>query len=293
MFRVGVVGVPDGWSSLRLVDALRRKTDFGLLIDMEHVVVDLDAETAMFGDVDLCQLDAMIIKKVGATYSPDLLGRLALLRYIAGRGPKIFSPPANIKKVIDRLSCTISLRAANIPMPRTMVTEDLEQAAGAVRRLGKCILKPLYTSKARGMAVVEPGPNLMGQLENFKAEGNLVLYLQQMIDLPDKDLGLAFLGGEFCGCYARVRGAGEWNTTTHSGGKYEAHEPTADIIQLARRAQEPFGLDFTCVDIAETVDGPVVFEVSAFGGFRGLLEANNFDAADHYAEYVLNRLKAQ
>ncbi|MCA9253377.1 MAG: GAK system ATP-grasp enzyme [Phycisphaerae bacterium] len=293
MTRIGVVGVPEGWSSLRLVDAVKSKTDFGLLIDMEHVVVDLDAGTAMFGDVDLCTLDAMIIKKVGVTYSPDLMARLAMLRYIGGRGPKIFSPPANIKRVIDRLSCTVSLRAADIPMPTTVITEDLEQAASAVKRLGKCILKPLYSTKARGMIVVEPGPDLMEDLQTFKANGNVILYLQQMIDLPGKDLGLAFLGGEFCGCYARVRSAGEWNTTTHSGGKYKAHEASPDIIELARRAQKPFGLDFTCVDVAETADGPVVFEVSAFGGFRGLLEANNFDAADHYAQYVLNQLKAQ
>ncbi len=291
MVRVGVVGVPNGWSSLRLVEALQAKTDFGLLIDMGAVSVDLETGAAMFGDFDLCSLDAIIIKKIGAIYSPDLMGRLAMLRYISGRGPQIFSSPPKIKRVLDRLSCTISLRSANIPMPKTVVTEDIELAASAINRMGRCILKPLYTSKARGMAVIEPGANLVVKLRRFKADGNVVLYLQQMIDLPGKDLGLAFLGGKFCGCYARVQSVGEWNTTTHSGGKYEPYEPNSSVIDLAKHAQEPFGLDFTCVDIAETSDGPVVFEVSAFGGFRGLLEANKFDAAEAYADYVLNRLK--
>ena len=34
-----------------------------------------------------------------------------------------------------------------------------------------------------------------------------------------------------------------------------------------------------------------IYEVSAFGGFRGLLEANRVDAARDYARFVLDHLK--
>ena len=49
-------------------------------------------------------------------------------------------------------------------------------------------------------------------------------------------------------------------------------------------------MDFTTVDIAETDCGPIVFEVSAFGGFRGALEGAGVDAAAHYADYALEQL---
>ena len=58
-------------------------------------------------------------------------------------------------------------------------------------------------------------------------------------------------------------------------------------------AQEPFGLTFTCVDVAETSPGPVVWEVSAFGGFRGLREARDIDAADLYVRFVLEQIGAE
>jgi ribosomal protein S6--L-glutamate ligase len=35
----------------------------------------------------------------------------------------------------------------------------------------------------------------------------------------------------------------------------------------------------------------MVFEVSAFGGFRGVLEAWNVDAAGLYADYVLGKMQ--
>jgi ribosomal protein S6--L-glutamate ligase len=60
---------------------------------------------------------------------------------------------------------------------------------------------------------------------------------------------------------------------------------------LAQRAQAPFGLDFTTVDLAETADGPIVFEVSAFGGFKGARKGIGINAAAAYAEHVIRALK--
>jgi ribosomal protein S6--L-glutamate ligase len=100
------------------------------------------------------------------------------------------------------------------------------------------------------------------------------------------------LGGEYLATYARAGNADSWNTTTRSGGKYRAHEPGAEVIALAQKAQDLFGLDFTCVDVVVTDQGPQVFEVSAFGGFRGLLDANGIDAAGLYVDYVLRRIGA-
>jgi ribosomal protein S6--L-glutamate ligase len=49
-------------------------------------------------------------------------------------------------------------------------------------------------------------------------------------------------------------------------------------------------MDYTTVDMAETEQGPVVFEVSAFGGFRGASEGLGINMAKHYVDYVLSQL---
>jgi ribosomal protein S6--L-glutamate ligase len=61
---------------------------------------------------------------------------------------------------------------------------------------------------------------------------------------------------------------------------------------MARHAQSLFAMDFTTVDVAETDTGPIVFEVSAFGGFRGALEGIGINAAQLYVEHVLRELGA-
>jgi ribosomal protein S6--L-glutamate ligase len=50
-------------------------------------------------------------------------------------------------------------------------------------------------------------------------------------------------------------------------------------------------MDFTTVDVAESASGPIVFEVSAFGGFRGALEGAGIDAAAAYTEHALKEIK--
>lgn len=288
--KIGVVGTHGGWSSELLADTVAVKTGYRLLVDMAEVCLDLDQNRAWYQGVDLAGLDGLIIKKIGARYSPDLLDRLELLRFLAVRGLPIFSSPLSIMRVLDRLSCTVTLRLGGIPMPPTTITESVDEALAAVERYEAAVFKPLFTSKARGMTVISHGAGAREAIERFRAE-NPIMYLQRKIDLPGQDLGIVFLGGQYLTTYARC-GNGAWNTTTESGGKYAPATPSAQSIEIARQAQALFDLDFTCVDVVEAAAGPVVFEVSAFGGFRGIQDACGLDAAALYTDYVMEKIRA-
>jgi ribosomal protein S6--L-glutamate ligase len=290
MPRIGVIGNSGGWSSERLADAVEAKTGSRYLIDAGEVGLDLATGKVFAGGLDLREMDALIIKKLGRGYAPDQLDRLEILRYLSETSTPVFSRPDRIIRVLDRLACTVTLRLHGIPMPPTVITERREEAADAVRRFGRAVFKPLFTSKARGMLVIEDGPDAADRIGGFQKAGNRVMYIQKMIEHPGHDLGVTFLGGKYVATYARVGRDGSWNTSIVSDGEYRAHEPDPGIVELARKAQAGFGLDFTSVDVAETGNGPVVFEVSAFGGFRGLTEAHGLDPAALYTDHVLKNL---
>jgi tetrahydromethanopterin:alpha-L-glutamate ligase len=293
-YKIGVIGIPGKWSTETLADAVEERTGYRLVIDMGEVSLDLERQRLLFQDHDLCQLDALIVKKISASYSPNTLDRLELLRVAEQAGVRVFSGAVNILRLVDRLSCTVTLRNAGIPMPATRVTEDVGAAITAVKDFGSAVFKPLYSTKARGMCVIDADrepDEIEREIRVFQAE-NPMMYIQQKVDLPGRDLGMVFLDGDYLGSYARVSKGDAWNTTIHSGGKYASHTPADDVIELARRAQALFDMDFTTVDVAETGEGPIVFEVSAFGGFRGALEGIGIDAATLYTEHVLRQLTA-
>jgi ATP-grasp enzyme of GAK system len=233
-----------------------------------------------------------LIKKVGQSYSQDMLDRLEILRYVRDRGVPIFSDPLSILRLMDRLTCTITLVRGGIPVPPTTVTENRDQAVAAIQRYEQAVLKPLYSTKAKGMQLIDARsePDLKLRVAEFQAAGNPMLYIQKKLSFADRDLGVIFLGGEHVGTYARVKDAGSWNTTTRDGGHYESHVASPEIVSLAWRAQSLFQLDLTSVDVVETADGPIVFEVSAFGGFSGSQEALGIDLAARYARYAVERV---
>lgn len=290
--RLGVIGISGKWSTEALADAVEKRTGFRLIIDMGRVELDLNKNQLLFDGHDLCRLDGLIVKKISTKYSPNTLDRLELLRIAERSGVRVFNGAENMLRLIDRLSCTITLRNAGIPMPDTRVSEDIDSAMAAVKAFGSAVFKPLFSTKARGMCLIDADQSdasLRSAIKNFHRK-NPMMYIQRKIELPGFDLGMMFLGGEYLGTYARAPRGDTWNTTIHSGGRYQAYSPTNKIIDLAHQAQAPFEMDFTTVDIAETSEGPVVFEVSAFGGFRGARDGAGIDVAAVYTDYVLARL---
>lgn len=292
--KIGVVGIPGKWSTEVLADAIEAKTGFRLVIDIEQVVADLNTPNVMYKNHSLCELDGIIIKKISQTYSPTVIDRLEILRFVEKCGVKVYSKPSEIIRLVDRMSCTISLAKADIPMPPTVITENIEQAYEAVKKFGAVVLKPLFSTKARGMLVLDvsmPESELKQKLTQYYEQQGF-FYIQQKLHLPGQDMGLVFLNGEYKGAYARVGDAKSWNTTIHDGGKYAKATPSEDIIEMARQAQAQFELSYTTVDIAETEEGAVCFEVSAFGGFKGAQEGLGLDMASTYADFVIQEVSA-
>jgi ribosomal protein S6--L-glutamate ligase len=293
--KIGVVGIPGKWSTEVLADEIEAKTGFRCVIDIEKVVADLSMPTVTYNGTCLCELDAIIIKKISQTYSPMVLDRLEILRFVESCGVKVYSKPCEIIRLVDRMSCTVSLARAKIPMPKTVITEDINAALNAVKDFGEVVLKPLFSTKARGMQVIsseQSDKKILNELQEFY-DVHKFFYIQQKLNLPGHDMGLIFLGGEYQGAYARVGNGESWNTTIHSGGKYAEVCPNQEIIDMARKAQAQFDLAYTTVDIAETDNGPVCFEVSAFGGFKGAQEGLGLNMAGAYVDYVIADLRAE
>ncbi|MHA7810497.1 MAG: GAK system ATP-grasp enzyme [Marinobacter adhaerens] len=292
--RIAVIGTLGKWSTEVLADHLEQHTGFRCVIDMSEVVLELDTGRLLYRDLVLNELDGVIIKKISETYSPEADDRIRMLATLEADGVRCFSRPEQVGRLINRLEGTSALARGNVSLPATRVTENIEAALEVIEQFGKAILKPLYSTKARGMVVLEAGDATeinVRKLREFREEHGL-FYLQKFVHLGGQDLGMVFLGGEYLCTYARIGAGDAWNTTINSGGKYEAYEASPELIELGFKAQSCFDLSFTTVDIALTEEGPVVFEVSAFGGFSGALKGCGIDAAEKLCEHVLAELEA-
>jgi ribosomal protein S6--L-glutamate ligase len=270
--------------------ALRAAGADAFTFSLAACLLDLGSGAVWHDGQDLGTLDAVVVKKLGATADPLTPPRVNLLRHLEDRGVRCFSPASAIADANDRCRMTQRLAQAGLPIPATVVTEDIDEAAEIVQRWGRAVLKPLFTSKGRGMMLLAGNGVLRLRLRRWRREWSMPFYLQEYVVHPGRDIGVGVLGGEVLGAYYRVGRPDAWLTTTSAGGHYEPCPVTAEVAELAIRAAGAFGLDFTGVDLVESPRGLLLYEVSAFGGFAGLWQTQQLDAAAHYATYVLRRL---
>lgn len=291
--RIAVIGIPGKWSTEVLADRLEQATSFRLVISMQEVRLDTATKALWYKDINLCELDGLVVKKITQDYDRHMWDRIELLRFPEMAGVRVFSHCNAILQLVNRLGCSVTLAANNMPLPDTCISESIEEVKKAVNDFGEAVLKPMFSTKARGMTLLcKEQPDLEEQISTFKAQ-HPMMYVQKKATLQGWDLGMVFVGGKYLCTYARVAQNGSWNTTINSGGKYQNYQPDAALIALGQQAQAPFGLDFTTVDIALTDDGPIIFEVSAFGGFKGAQDGCQIDAAQAYCDHIIATLSKE
>jgi len=290
---IAVVGQPGAWSTERLADALRAAGAGVGVVDLAACSLRLPDRRLFHRGEPLEKLDGAVVKKLGDTAEGwSVQERIGMLRHLEASGVPVLSAPDRLHVAVNRYRMTCELVRAGLPVPETTVTEDIEEAAAAVERFGSAVIKPLFTSKGRGMRRLEPSSELLPQLQSHRDDGLGPFYLQRFVKHPGRDLGVAVLDGRCIGAYWRVAAADHWMTTILSGGRYEKADLDPDTEALAVRAARHFGLVFTGVDLIEDSDGRFnVLEVSAFGGFRGLLNGCGVDAAPMLARLVLRRFE--
>jgi tetrahydromethanopterin:alpha-L-glutamate ligase len=287
---IAVAGIPGARSSESLAEALRAQGAESHVLPLWECMHDVAQRQVFWRGQDLATLAAVVVKKLGDVTDPLVADRLEILKQLEAAGVLVISSPRSIEMAVDRYRMTALLARAGAPIPRTVVTESLDEAEAAVEAWGRAVLKPLFTSKGRGMVLLSSLAPSRLELRRFQREGHGPFYLQEFVPSGGRDVAVAVLGGQVLGAYYRVSEGDEWMTTTAAGGHYEPCDLPGAAAAVALSAARLFDLDFTSVDLVETDAGWLVYEVSAFGGFSGLREALGVDAASLYAQHVIRRL---
>ena len=229
--KVAVIGQPAAWSTERLAQALRQKRVEVEIVDLGACSLRLPDPRLFHRGKPLDGLAGAVVKKVGDTAGGwTVRERIALLRHLENGGVPVFSEPARLELAIDRLAMTVELVHAGMPVPDTVVTESTDEALSGVETFGAAVIKPLFTSKGRGMKKLGSTYDAGTALAEHDAAGYGPYYLQRFVKHPGRDLGVAVLEGRVLGAYWRRAGGDQWMTTILSGGRYEAADPPPEAL---------------------------------------------------------------
>ncbi|NPV76285.1 MAG: RimK family alpha-L-glutamate ligase [Anaerolineae bacterium] len=288
--KVGILSSQRGWHAIALEESLLRHGVQPLFFSITDLAAWIGGKShvEVHGErLEDCQ--ALLVRTIPLGSLEQIIFRMDALHRLENLGILIINSPTSIERTVDKFYTDFLLRDAGIATPRTMVTEDFEQALAAFREMGDVIVKPLFGSEGKGMRRVSDEDTAYRIFRSLELD-RYIFYLQEYIPHGMEDLR-AFVVGDQVVAAMRRKGNG-WKTNYAQGAQVEPVELDASLKELSVRAARLVGADYAGVDLLPAEDGRVyVLEVNSIPGWRGLRKTVSFDIADVIVSYMLQRME--
>ncbi len=288
--KVGVISKKEAyWSTRQLLKAVERHGHEPSYIQTDLVrLVVAGHDDAQYNGVSLRD-HGIFIPRIGRSMTD--FGKM-LLRQLELMHLKTTLSSEGLINARNKFLAIQSLREANVPIPRSILLAsrpDVMEAAHFVHYPG--ILKILSGTQGIGVMRVKSFEETAAIVDTMKSFGQVML-LQEYIPNPGIDIRAFVVGDRVIGSMKRVAQMHEWRSNIHLGAKGMPIELDDHAKDVAVRASQAVGLEISGVDMIFRGDEPVVLEVNASPGFRGLLEATHVNAADAMVEYAAAKASA-
>ncbi|MHA1247953.1 MAG: ATP-grasp domain-containing protein [Candidatus Thorarchaeota archaeon] len=283
----------NNWATRTLIKAMEERGHTVKPFRLPDVAAEIPNRFTHLEDEDISDMDGMIVRTIGFGTGDQITFRISLLEHFEDAGIYVMNPAYSFRRAKDKYATLTALHRAGIHVPRTYVGENLEAAIKFVEEVGDVVIKPLIG--ARGMGSIRAGHReLTYRAMKFIHQLGQVLYVQEVIDKPDRDIRAFVIGGQVVGAmyrYLPENAEGEWRTNVHGGGRAELAHLDEEYEECAIRTAEILKLDYTGVDILESKDGPCVIEANASPSWSALSRVTGLDIAGMIVDHLVERCK--
>ena len=283
----------NNWATAGLIEAMKNKGHEVLPFRLPDIAAEVPHKFTHL-EKDISHMAGMIARTIGFGTGDQITFRISLLEHFEDAGIYVMNPAYSFRRAKDKYATITSLHKAGIQVPKTYIGENLEAAIEFVHEVGDVIIKPLIGARGMGMIRAEH-PELTYRAMKFIHQLGQVLYVQEMIEKPDRDIRVFVIDGQVIGSMYRYIPEGiegEFRTNVHGGGKAEIADISDEYKECAIKTAEVMNLDYTGVDIIESKNGPVVIEANASPSWSALSRVTNLDIAGMIIDHLVNKAKS-
>jgi len=290
--KFGIVTRNDNsWSSTQLRKALTKHNVSHLCFSFPKLTARIGYKPHMkVNNVNVLEdLDALIVRPVGRGSIEELVFRMDVLYRLQRLGLYIINPPEAIEHCVDKYDVLALLEEGNLPVPRTVTTENVDEALKAFIELDRdVVIKPLFGSRGLGSTRIRDEEIAFSVFRAIRFYHGMI-YLQEFLPHGSSDIRAFVIDGRVVAAMRRV--AKGWKTNYSQGSRPESVELAKNLDDMAIKSAECVGCKIAGVDILETRRGPYVVEVNSQPGWKGLQSVTRIRVADRIVEFVLSQLK--
>jgi tetrahydromethanopterin:alpha-L-glutamate ligase len=293
--KIGIVLTdPNDWTANAFLKNIRKRDANALPITLSTLSASISASDFSIFDTDFkdLNLDTILVRDVGISFSLEQISfKFDLLRHFEHVNIPVLNSSTAIQNAANKFHSFYLFKQAHLPIPRTLVTSEFEVAMNALTDFETAIAKPIFGSQGKGILKLDASqPDLKQKLATLLKDRG-VLYLQEFVPNPGRDIRVFVVGEEALGAIYRVSQQGSFISNLSQGGTPHKCELTDEIEQLAIRATKAVGADFAGVDLIESEDGLVLLEVNATPSGKGIKLACCIDVTERIIDLLFDRIK--
>ncbi|MGD8544721.1 MAG: RimK family alpha-L-glutamate ligase [Candidatus Bathyarchaeota archaeon] len=281
----------NSWSSTQLRNALTKRNISYICFKFQQLIarVGYKPYSSVQNTRILEDLDALMIRPIGRGSLEEIIFRMDILQRLKRLGLYIINPPEAIEHCVDKYNLLAILEDNEIPVPRTAVTESVQEALTAFHEMnGDIIVKPIFGSKGVGSTrVTDPEVAITVFRSIIFSHG--VIYLQEFIPHGFSDIRAFVVGNRLVAAMKRI--ASTWKTNYSQGAKPTLIKLNPETERMAITSASLVECKIAGVDIIESSRGPLFIEVNSQPGWKGLQSVAEVNIADEIVGFILSEVK--
>jgi tetrahydromethanopterin:alpha-L-glutamate ligase len=283
---------PYNWTADAFMTNIRKRGANAIPITLSTLSTSISTSDFFVFDSNLkeLELDAIIVRDVGISFSLEQTSfKFDLLRQFEIANIPVMNSPTAIRNAANKFFSFYLFKQAQLPIPHTVVTSDLGVALKTTKEFGNAVAKPIFGSQGKGIVKLENAqPELKSKLATLLKERG-VLYLQQFVHNPGRDIRVFVVGEEALGAIYRISQTGSFISNLSQGGTPLKCDLTEEMRALAVNAAKAVGADFAGVDLIEGDEGLLVLEVNATPSGKGIKVVCGIDVTERIIERMFER----
>jgi tetrahydromethanopterin:alpha-L-glutamate ligase len=294
--KIGVVLTdPEDWTANAFLKNIEKRGAKAVPLNLSTLSASISTADFSIFNADLkdVELDTIIVRDVGISFSLEQISfKFDLLRQFENSIP-VMNSSAAIQNAANKFFSFYIFKLAHLPIPRTVITSELEVALNAVETFESAVVKPIFGSQGKGIIKLESSQQDLKLKISELLEERGVLYLQEFVPNPGRDIRVFVVGEEAIGAIYRISQVDSFISNLSQGGTPVKCELTEEMQELAIYATKAVDADFAGVDLIESDEGLFLLEVNATPSGKGINRACGIDVTERIVDLLFERIEGK
>jgi RimK family alpha-L-glutamate ligase len=289
--RIGIItNLEKSFEVQELVNSLQNRQITPLIFSFDQLVANMgfERDTIQLKDINLLdELDVLIVRGPPMGTLEQITTKLDILYKLEGLGLTIINSPKAIEVAGDKFLSGIRLAEVGVPVPRSIVTENLDAALDGFSSLGEdVVIKPIIGSKGRGIVRITDR-EIAWRIFDTLLRSNQVIFMQEYLPHGLQDIRTLVVGNKVIAAMYRV--SNNWKSNISEGAIPKPCKIDESLEQLSIDASKTLGCELAGIDLVEVKDTRYVIEVNPSPGWKGLQSVTEHSIADAIINNILTK----